>query len=247
MSDQPQSSQLVSWQTCFWTIVAIASNTMLQNCGSVLTLPAEARTALRSSPPVSFADSLSIILQMIWLLCHKVCSLSNVPGTQACSLCYFVSFAIIELLDYFAGNEWSQPGSDLVSEFYEVYDYVAKILAILACGCQVLVWTNLCGQLVSTDLLYTVKEKSVSEKWDRTRTEKVLETGTLFWIVASLVYLVLFPLGYYSRIIVATVVLNFMAWSLGHVPYLLVEPMFCCFQESAPPRGQHIQRFCSLQ
>lgn len=59
----------VSWQTAFWSLLAIALNTCLQDCGSVCAINRDFALLVRSSPIVCLVDTLIIFLQFI---CYTV-------------------------------------------------------------------------------------------------------------------------------------------------------------------------------
>jgi hypothetical protein len=56
----------VSWQTVFWALLAIAVNTCLQDCGSILGLDRNLGLLIRSSPCFCLMDSLIIFGQLMY-------------------------------------------------------------------------------------------------------------------------------------------------------------------------------------
>lgn len=60
------SASTVSWQTAFWTLVAIALNTCLQECGQVCGIKREFSILLRSSPIFCLTDTVVICVQLLY-------------------------------------------------------------------------------------------------------------------------------------------------------------------------------------
>ena len=59
------SSQMLSWQSCFWAIVPIALNTMCQPSGRILGYASKYNFALRCSPLVCAASAVDTVLRTI--------------------------------------------------------------------------------------------------------------------------------------------------------------------------------------